>query len=558
MKRARTLFILLFCIGAAVRGAKVTHPIDGSVGDPWRECDVTGIARNYYREGMHLFYPRIDWRGDGPGYVEMEFPLQPWTMAALYKVVGYHESLGRFLSFAFSLLTLGVFFSLARRLLSPAAALAASAFFALSPLVTSLAAAVQPDGLMLGFYVVAAYAFIVWLEDDSWLAYVGAVAATALAILAKANAAHLGFLFLLLLIQSHGARALRDVRVWAFAALSLLPAIAWYSHARGLWLTYGNSLGVSSEYHWIGWDLIVSPGFWARLIGLDLMFVWMPSGAALAALALLARPRTRATQYGLAWLAAVAVFLFVAGRTTAQSWAVYYHAVAVFPAALLFGAGAEALVDDALRPRTLALLGGTYGVMAVLLGVAGSHWPELLVTALVLGVSGILLLGVLAWRVTAGGVKPAGSRPRRFPQVAVWCLVLGPTFALQTGQIRANLAHGSWTDMIQCAHAFAAEIPRDALVVTVGGPCYSKEGYPLGHEAPFMLFWADRKGFSLCEERFSVDTVRSLVPRGARFLFVSRAKLGARPGLESELRAAFPVKRECGDWIMFALTPAPR
>jgi hypothetical protein len=44
---------------------------------------------------MYILYPRIDWRGDGPRYAEMEFPIIPWTIAALYKIFGYHEVIGR-------------------------------------------------------------------------------------------------------------------------------------------------------------------------------------------------------------------------------------------------------------------------------------------------------------------------------------------------------------------------------------------------------------------------------------------------------------------------------
>ena len=36
----------------------------------WRQADTAAIARNFYRDGMNLLYPAIDWSGAGPGYVE--------------------------------------------------------------------------------------------------------------------------------------------------------------------------------------------------------------------------------------------------------------------------------------------------------------------------------------------------------------------------------------------------------------------------------------------------------------------------------------------------------
>jgi 4-amino-4-deoxy-L-arabinose transferase-like glycosyltransferase len=131
MKKLSWIFLVLFLLGAGVRAINVWHPADRS---SWRECDEAGIARNYYREGMNILYPRVDWRGDTPGYAEMEFPLFPWTTAVLYKLFGYHEYLGRVVSLVFSLLTLGVFFLLARYLLPELGAVVAAAIFTFNPI----------------------------------------------------------------------------------------------------------------------------------------------------------------------------------------------------------------------------------------------------------------------------------------------------------------------------------------------------------------------------------------------------------------------------------------
>jgi len=187
LKRVNVLFLGLFFVGAWIRSLDVWRPVDGRVRESWRECDYAAVARNFYREGMNFLYPRIDWRGDGPGYAEMEFPVIPWTMAALYKIFGYHEVIGRVLIYAFSLLTLCIFFLLARRLLPPWGAFAASLFFVLSPLAVRVSNSLQPEGPMLFFYVATIYAFIRWLEADRWIRYGAALSATALAILIKAS-----------------------------------------------------------------------------------------------------------------------------------------------------------------------------------------------------------------------------------------------------------------------------------------------------------------------------------------------------------------------------------
>src|SRR4030042_684103 len=85
--------ILIVLVGAGLRIAYVARPLAHRMRAPWRQSDYTQLARNYWREDPNLFHPRIDWRRDGPGLVEMELPLVPWTAGMLYHVFGYHEGI---------------------------------------------------------------------------------------------------------------------------------------------------------------------------------------------------------------------------------------------------------------------------------------------------------------------------------------------------------------------------------------------------------------------------------------------------------------------------------
>ena len=55
MKKLSFIFLCLFVVGAGVRAINIWRPVDRPT---WRECDEAGIARNYYREGMNIFYPK--------------------------------------------------------------------------------------------------------------------------------------------------------------------------------------------------------------------------------------------------------------------------------------------------------------------------------------------------------------------------------------------------------------------------------------------------------------------------------------------------------------------
>ncbi|HEX9007526.1 MAG TPA: hypothetical protein VF889_09540, partial [Bacteroidota bacterium] len=94
---------LIFAAGVILRLVLPWHPADDRMLNGWRESDYTQLARNFDREGMNILLPRVDWRGDTPGYVEMEFPFIPWITAAAYRIFGYHEMFLRLISSACSI-----------------------------------------------------------------------------------------------------------------------------------------------------------------------------------------------------------------------------------------------------------------------------------------------------------------------------------------------------------------------------------------------------------------------------------------------------------------------
>ena len=135
--------------GIVLRVAWVGRPLDHRIRAPWRQADYTQIARNFAREDPDLLHPRIDWRRDGQGLVEMEFPLVPWTAGMLDRLFGYREQYLRLLSCLLEVGGLLLFAGLARRLLPGAGALAAVAFYAVNPLLVYLSTVMQPEPMML-------------------------------------------------------------------------------------------------------------------------------------------------------------------------------------------------------------------------------------------------------------------------------------------------------------------------------------------------------------------------------------------------------------------------
>ena len=565
MKSRRALiFVALFLAGAGLRAIDLWHPVDGTVRESWRECDMASIARNYYREDARFLYPRIDWRGNGPGYVEMELPVTPWATSVLYRIFGFHEVAGRVLVYAFALLTLVVFFRLALYVLPPNGAIAASLFFVLSPLAVRISNTLQPDALMFLTYVLAVLAFLRWLDTGRWRDYALTAGATALTILAKANAAHIGILFAVLLFQRDGWAALRRVRVWVLGLLSLVPPLIWYAYARGFWIHYGNSLGLSNEYHWIGWDFFTNPAFIKGIVISELFYVWMPAGVLVGLFGVIMRFRARPSQIALIWFAAVAAFYVLASRSMGSQWAIYYHVASVPPAALLFGVGTEALLTARWRPR-LAVAAPAVGaaVLAVLAVIGRAHLdmgfgagPRLLAAAAcAVGAFALLVLfarsrGALS---QVDPARPAGL-PAKVVVSAMWFLV-PLTLVLQVREVVGEAHPHYMQPAYDCARQFAPFVPSRALLLVSGGPCAHPDGSRVAFNEPFMFYWMDRKGFNICDGSQTVPAVAGFASRGARFFVARKSALGLTPGFEDALRATYPVVSECPSFILFSLEP---
>jgi 4-amino-4-deoxy-L-arabinose transferase-like glycosyltransferase len=558
VKRIGLIFVCLFLLGGALRALNVWRPVDRT---SWREADIAAIARNYQREGLNPFFPRIDWRGNGPGYAEMELPVLPWSMALLYEIFGVQVVIGRLLSYLFALLTLLVFFKLARYLLPPMGAVIASLFFVLSPIVVVISSALQSESLMLLAYVTAVYAFIRWLDDDSRLHFVLAICATAMAILAKASAAHIGLLFAFLLFQRQGFAALKNWRTWVFGIGSLLPGILWYRHAHKLYLTYGNSLGVSNETHWAGWDLFTNADFIRGILHTEWFSVWMPAGVLVVLFGLVIDRRARVVALSAAWFASVFVFYLIAARTTGDAWAFYYHVVAVPPVALLVGhgiEGARGLERKTSLIRLALILTAAISVLSLLVyfvGPGGRIQALSFKWAMLFGLTALLLL--LLMRPTMAGKDRIGSRWVLASSAAAIAItgLLAATFLYQLRDDRDDLTTRKAVELLSCAESFAPLIPPGDRVVASGGPCVDPTGYPVAFNSSYMFYWMDRKGFNVCVENQSTAALDSLAQQGARYFVAEKNALAQKPGFEEAMRQRYPVVRECNEAVLFALSP---
>jgi hypothetical protein len=338
--------IILFAI--LTRIPLMLSPLTYSSTDVWRQTDTATIARNFYENNHNIFYPQINWGGSGPGYVETEFQLYTFITAGFYGVLGEHEWIGRMVSLIFMTGALIFFYLLVNRLFKQRIAIAALILMMLSPLSIRYSTAFMPEATVFFFYIAALYLFVVWLDNQHIHTLILAAISTALAILVKPTALHIGLIFLILLIKRHRFEWIKKPELWVFGAISLLPAVAYYLHARNLYLTYGNTFGLFSggDSKFGNFDYWLSPTFYWNVLRLDLQWIFGWAGAILFGVGLFSARRQRQAFFVTIGLITIAFYYLIVARYAQEEWGVQYHIFMLPYAALGMGVGIIWILDQ--------------------------------------------------------------------------------------------------------------------------------------------------------------------------------------------------------------------
>jgi 4-amino-4-deoxy-L-arabinose transferase-like glycosyltransferase len=488
----RAAWLLAFSLGALLRLEDVGRPFDNRSLSPWRESDYVGIARSYARESLDPLHPRVDWRGDTPGYAEMELPVLPYAAGLLDRMLGEDELRMRWFSALASLAGLFAFAALARATLSRAAAPCAALLFAVQPLLAYLAPAMQPDAAMVLFVMLAVRRLWRFEESGSGRDLIVASACAGAAALLKAPGALVGFLLVEAVVRVRGVRGILRLDVLAAAACALVPTCTWYAWAHRFWIEYGQSLGLSNETHGLNLAVLSSPAAFLGNLREEFHHVFAASGLVLAAAAVALQPARwkRLLRFG----GAVALFYFLTLDTSGDAWAFYYHALSAAPAALLMGAGFDTLLAFAPRARERRPWLAT--------GATASAW----------------LLAV----ATTGSLLYASIELRR-----------------QRDQDDAR------HEAFACAQEFRADLPPGARLVFDGGAATDVHGHPVAHNASTWFAWLDRHGATYATGTASLEVLDACARRGSWFWIAKEQEL-ADPAFHAAVDARHRLVAACG------------
>ncbi len=340
----RQEFYIVLGLALAVRLLDINAPFTS---EHWiKQLQIAPIAKNFATESMNVLWPKTDYSADRPAYIEIEFQLVTWLSAMLYKVFGIHEWCARLVTISFSMAGMALLYRLILMYLGPGPAIYGLVFYAFVPSSWYFSRVLMSEPLMLCFSIALVYAFSRYLATGSRRHFVWTVASGALCFLVKLPAVMLVVPLLWLAQIKFRGQALRRPDLWAIAVMSLLPAIAYYAHARmnigREYFTVGVGFGGGM---WFSLDDFLKPGNYSLMLTRMVHDHLTPVGIVLLILGLVVGDRRRipVTVFHV-WLGVVAVyFVLVSGGNLRQN---YYQLHMLPPAAALVGYGWHQLVQS--------------------------------------------------------------------------------------------------------------------------------------------------------------------------------------------------------------------
>src|SRR5690348_164131 len=201
----------------------------------WRQTQTLMVARDFARNGFNLLHPQVQWVSNGPAkdpsYYSGEFSIESVFAALLYKVFGESDLLARIVVIAFSLLGIYFLYELLNRRAGPLAARIGAFLYALLPYHLFFGRVFMPDVPALSLALGGLFFLDRWTGDRKPATLLTAAVFTAAAILQKLTVVFVGLPALYLFWLARGRMLFARAELYAFAAVTGAPPLAWYIHA---------------------------------------------------------------------------------------------------------------------------------------------------------------------------------------------------------------------------------------------------------------------------------------------------------------------------------------
>ena len=131
----------------------------------FRQMQNLMTIRNYYREGINLFLPKVDMFGSSV-YSVQELPIYQAMTALLYKIFVPQEFLGRFLSIIFTILSSIFLYLITKRFFESKIAVFSVLFFLFSPLVLFYSRTIMLEPMEVFLFLASLHFYLVWSDTE--------------------------------------------------------------------------------------------------------------------------------------------------------------------------------------------------------------------------------------------------------------------------------------------------------------------------------------------------------------------------------------------------------
>lgn len=325
---------LIVLLGLVLRLYHVTWPPVDFLA--WRETQTLMLARNYYRQGMNLFSPSVDWRttrellprGSVGG---TELPVVPYLTAMLYHVFGLRYWVGRMIPITFSLVGAAYFFSLVQRFYGLACAVFSATLLTVSPYYLYCGRLQMPESFAFAMSFATLYCYDKWLAQER-SSYWPALAYCVLAMLGKPAMVIIAAPMLFLTVLRFKTSFVRQPRLYLFAAAVALPVAAWTVHSRAVTARTGLSF---MQPDLLNHALLLTVQFYRSIATVVWRDALTPVVALLALIGLALRCRSPREWFAHSWLfGSILLWFLMPGGCSVNG---YYHLIMVPPAAVLAG-----------------------------------------------------------------------------------------------------------------------------------------------------------------------------------------------------------------------------
>lgn len=340
------ILIIIAFLGLAVRLYGINLPLVES--HQIRQAQTAMMTRNLYEDKVDIFHTRLDFFGNVPGHIIMEFPLMHAITALLYYIFGVHEIIGRLVSVVFSVGAMFLMYALARQFLPAVSAFAALILYTFSPLNIFFSRAFMPESSMMFLIIGAIYFFLRWTEKQAPSSYILSIIFAALACLAKPTAALIFAPILTAWFLRYKTGVFKRFDFWIYMILTMAPLILWGVYANyfnstkpyitagfgGNWIELIRTRGMAE--HWFDFK------FYKFLGGSIIFLLLTPLGFLGMVAGIFCVKNIGQKRILSSWLGAIiAYFCVLAG---ANSGHVYYHLPLLPLGAILFGFAVEGVL----------------------------------------------------------------------------------------------------------------------------------------------------------------------------------------------------------------------